>query len=72
MLVKKLFAKEVIDAQGDKVGNIVDMDVDVINGTINYVVISTGFFKKQELKVDKIKNVGDTIILKVNKNEILR
>jgi sporulation protein YlmC with PRC-barrel domain len=70
MLVKKIFTKEIIDSQGDKVGKITDMDVDMSAGTINHVIISTGVFQKREMKLDKIKNIGDTIILKVKKDEI--
>ena len=70
MLVKKIFTKEIIDSQGDKVGKITDMDVDMSAGTINHVIISTGVFQKREMKLDKIKNIGDTIILNVKKDEI--
>lgn len=70
MLVKKIFTKEIIDSQGDKVGKITDMDVDMNNGTINHVILSTGVFSKREMKLDKIKNIGDTIILKVKKDDI--
>ena len=70
MLVKKIFTKEIIDSQGDKVGKIADIDVDMSNGTINFVVLSTGVFAKREMKLDKIKTIGDTIILNVKKDEI--
>jgi sporulation protein YlmC with PRC-barrel domain len=70
MLVKKIFSKEIIDSQGDRVGKIVDMDVDMSKGTINHVILSTGVFAKREMKLDKIKNIGDTIILNVKKDEI--
>lgn len=70
MLVKKLFTKEIIDSQGDKVGKIADIDVDMINGTVNFVVLSTGVFAKREMKLDKIKTIGDTIILNVKREEV--
>ena len=70
MLVKKLFTKEIIDSQGDKVGKIADMDVDMSNGTVNFVILATGVFAKREMKLDKIKTIGDTIILNVKKEEI--
>lgn len=70
MLVKKIFTKEIIDSVGDKVGKIADIDVDMSNGTVNFVVLSTGVFAKREMKLDKIKTIGDTIILKVKKEEI--
>jgi sporulation protein YlmC with PRC-barrel domain len=70
MLVKKVFAREVIDSVGNRAGRIVDMDVDMAAGTIHHVVLSTGLFKTREMKLDKIKNVGDTIILKIKREEI--
>ena len=51
MNVKKLFSKDVIDTEGNKVGKITDMDIDMERGVINYVVVSTGFLKKSEIKI---------------------
>jgi len=68
MLVKNLFSREVIDDRGDKVGKVTDMDVDMKAGVINYIVISTGFMNKRDVRLDKIKSVGDTVILNVKKD----
>ncbi len=70
MNVKKLFSKDVIDTEGNKVGKITDMDIDMERGVINYVVVSTGFLKKSEMQIDKIKSIGDTILLKIGKDEL--
>jgi sporulation protein YlmC with PRC-barrel domain len=70
MLVKKIFTREIIDSEGDRVGKIVDIDVDMSKGTINHVIISTGVFQKRDMKLDKIKKIGDTIILNVKKDDI--
>jgi len=70
MLVKKIFTKEIIDSQGDKVGKIADIDVNMSSGTVNFMILSTGVFAKREMKLDKIKTIGDTIILNVKKEEI--
>jgi len=70
MLVKNLFSREVIDDRGDKVGKVTDMDVDMKAGVINYIVISTGFMNKRDVRLDKIKSVGDTVILNVKKDAL--
>ena len=70
MLVKDVFSRDVIDEMGMKVGKISDMEVDMTKGTIQHVVISMGLFKKKEMKLDKIKNIGDTIILNIKKDNL--
>lgn len=70
MLTKDLFARKIIDEQGNRVGRIADMDIDINNGTINYLVISTGFLSKKKIKLDQIKSVGDEIILNIRKNTL--
>jgi len=70
MLVKDIFAKEVIDSLGNRVGKISDMDVDISKGIIRHAVLSTGMLKKKDLKLDKIKNIGDTVILNCSKEDI--
>jgi hypothetical protein len=39
-------------------------------GVINYLIVSTGFLKKSEMQIDKIKSIGDTILLKIGKDEL--
>ncbi len=70
MKVKKIFSKEVIDTRGNRVGRITDMDVDMDKGVINHITVSTGFFSKHDMKLDKIQSIGDTIILKIRKEEL--
>lgn len=70
MNVKKLFSKDVIDTEGNKVGKITDVDIDMARGVINYLIVSTGFLKKSEMQIDKIKSIGDTILLKIGKDEL--
>lgn len=70
MNVKNLFKKDVIDVDGNKVGKISDMDVEMEKGVINYLILSTGFMKKSEIKINKIKSIGDTILLNIHKDEL--
>jgi sporulation protein YlmC with PRC-barrel domain len=70
MNVKNLFKKDVIDADGNKVGKISDMDIEMEKGVINYLILSTGFMKKSEIKINKIKSIGDTILLNIHKDEL--
>jgi sporulation protein YlmC with PRC-barrel domain len=70
MLVKKLIGKEVIGSQGDKIGKIADIEIDILSAKINYAVIAAGFNTKYKIKMDDIVTVGDTVILRLNLNDL--
>ncbi len=70
MNAKKLFNKEVIDAQGNNIGRVTDIDVDMVNSAINHVIVAAGLTKKYEIKLDKIMTIGDKVILKIQKDEL--
>ena len=70
MNARKLFNKEVIDAQGNKVGRVDDIDVDMVNGAINHIIVAAGLLKKYEIKLDKIMTIGDKVILKIQRDEL--
>jgi sporulation protein YlmC with PRC-barrel domain len=70
MNAKRLFNKEVIDAQGNKIGRVEDIDVDMVNGVTNHVIVSAGLMKKYEIKLDKIMTIGDKVILKIQRDEL--
>jgi sporulation protein YlmC with PRC-barrel domain len=66
MLVKKLLGKEVIGSDGDKIGKVTDMDLDLFSGKIKYIVISAGIGKKYKIKLDDVVTTGDTMIIRLN------
>lgn len=70
MLVKKLIGKEVIGSQGDKIGKISDIDIDILSAKVKYAVISSGFNNKYKIKMDDIVTVGDTVILRLTQDDL--
>ena len=70
MLFSEISRKEVLDVNANKVGNFVDVDLDVAQGTIKFFMVKTGTFKKISLTPDKIDKIGQKIILKVTKSEV--
>jgi sporulation protein YlmC with PRC-barrel domain len=70
MNAKRLFNKEVIDAQGNNIGRVADIDVDMVNGVINHIIVAAGLTKKYAIKLDKIMTIGDKVILKIQRDEL--
>ena len=70
MEAKKLFSKEVIDVEGNKVGKIADIDVDMTSGTLKHIVLSAGLTKKYMIDLNQISTIGDRVILKVKKDDL--
>jgi sporulation protein YlmC with PRC-barrel domain len=70
MNARKLFNKEVIDAQGNNIGKVADINVDMVNGVVNHIIVAAGLIKKYEIKLDKIMTIGDKVILKIQRNEL--
>ena len=63
--------KDVVNMKnGNRLGNIIDIDIDMISGNINKVIIYNkksifSVFKQEELEISwsSIKKVGDDVIL---------
>jgi len=70
MLLSDLTKKEVIDVKANKVGMIVDVDLNVTQGTVAHYLLRTGVFKKVPLKAEQIEKIGEKVILKVTGDEI--
>ena len=70
MDAKKLFSKEVLDAQGNKIGKIADIDVDMALGVVNHIVVTAGLTKKHKVKLHQIMTIGDKVILNVKRDEL--
>jgi sporulation protein YlmC with PRC-barrel domain len=70
MLVKKLIGKEVISAHGDKLGKIADIEIDLLSSKVKSAVISAGFNTKYKIKLDDIVTIGDTVILRLNADDL--
>jgi len=70
MLTKKLIGKEVIGNHGDKLGKIADFDIDILSSKVKHAVITAGFNTKYKIKLDDIVTVGDTIIIRLNLDDL--
>lgn len=70
MLVKKLIGKEVISSHGDKIGKIADFDIDVLSSRVKSAVINAGFNTKYKIKLDDIVTIGDTVIIRLNAEDL--
>ena len=70
MLASDLEKKEVIDVKANRVGMIIDVDLNVTQGTVAHYVLRTGVFKKVSLTPDRIEKVGEKVILKITKDEV--
>jgi len=64
MKAKRLLGKEVLDVCGNRIGKAVDLDIDIVSGTINHIVVKKRLNKRHEIKPDDIATIGDAIILR--------
>ena len=62
MKTKELFGKEVLDADANRIGKVVDLDFDIQQGIIEHLVVKTGLTKKYDISLDKADKSGDSII----------
>jgi sporulation protein YlmC with PRC-barrel domain len=72
MNAKKLFNKEVLDTQGFTVGRVDDICVNMEKGAVDCIIVKAGLMKKYDVKLDKIMTIGDKIILKIKKDELVQ
>ena len=70
MYTNTLFGKEVLGPDANRIGKVVDIDVDLLEGIVNHLVIKAGLIKKYVVCLDKIDKIGDRIILKVRTDEL--
>ncbi len=70
MKTSELFGKEVLDSNANRVGKVADIDFDLSQGVIHYLIIKAGFTKKFTIPLSSIDKIGDKIILKVKEEEL--
>ena len=71
MLIRSVMRKEVLDKNANKIGLVVDIDFNFLLWTINYMVVRMSIIKKINVGVEKIDKIGDKVILKVAKDELV-
>ncbi len=72
MLISNVIRKEVLDKNVNKIGLVVDIDFNFPLWTINYLVVRMGMIKKINVGIEKIDKIGDKVILKVAKDDLVK
>ncbi len=70
MLISDLSKKEVLDSRANKVGYIIDVDLNVTQGTVSHYILRTGVLKKVPLMPDRVDKVGEKVLLKITRDEV--
>jgi sporulation protein YlmC with PRC-barrel domain len=70
MKTNEFFGKEVLDADANRIGKVADIDVDLLKGVVNHMVVRAGLTKKFNISLDKIEKVGDKVILRIRANDL--
>ena len=70
MKAKKLFGKEIIDADAKVVGKIVDVELDVSDASIRSILVKSGLGKKLSIPPQDIEKIGDKVVLKIAKDKL--
>jgi len=70
MYTHELFGKEVLDVNANGIGKVNDIDVDLLQGVVNHMIVKAGLTKKYVVSLDMIEKIGDRIVLKIGEGEI--
>jgi sporulation protein YlmC with PRC-barrel domain len=70
MHISELFGKQVLDKNGNKVGKVADIDINLPQWTVNRIILKIGIIKRLPIGMDIIDKVGDNIILKITRGEL--
>ncbi|MDD5038738.1 MAG: PRC-barrel domain-containing protein [Dehalococcoidales bacterium] len=70
MHTSELLGKQVMDKNGNNVGKVVDIDINLPQWTITHMMLKTGIIKKLSIGIDMIDKIGDKIILKITRDEL--
>lgn len=62
---------KVYDKDAIEIGKINDLEIDPTSFTIEQVYIKSGMTKKKGISPDDIDRIGDTVILKIAKDELV-
>jgi len=67
---KELLGKEVLDANANVVGKVVDIHLDMDKATVLNIVLKTGLVKKSYVLPRDIEKIGDKIVLRITGEEL--
>jgi len=71
MYISLIIGKGVLDKNANTVGKVTDIDINFPQWTVNHLVVKTSFFKKLIIGVEKIDKIGDKVMLKGAKDELV-
>jgi len=72
MHTSEIIGKGVLDKDANTVGKVTNIEFNMPTWTINHLIVKMGLIKKLNIGVEKIDKVGDKVMLKVTKDELLR
>jgi len=72
MRASEMIGKGVLDKNANSVGSVVDIEVSFPQWSINHIVVRVGLIKKLTVGIDKIDKIGDKVILKLTKDELMK
>ena len=71
MHAKDLSGKDIVDAKGDKIGEVDDVEIDVMNKMVTGLIAKEGTIssklgmgKEKMISMDMVDTIGDKVILK--------
>jgi len=70
MNTSELFGKEVLDVNAKGVGKVVDIDIDMVQGVVNHMIVKTGLTKKYIISLNQVEKIGDKVILGIREDEL--
>lgn len=70
MKVKDFIGKKVYDRNAIEVGKISDLEIDTTSFTLEKVFIKSGMTKQYTVSPQNLDRIGDTVILKVRKEDL--
>lgn len=70
MRTSELLRKLVLDKNGNNVGKVVDIDINLPVWSVSQITVKTGMIKTMPIGIDMIDKVGDKVILKITRDEL--
>jgi sporulation protein YlmC with PRC-barrel domain len=70
MRTSELLRKQVLDKNGNNVGKVVDIDINLPQWSVSQITVKIGMMKTMPIGIDMIDKVGDKVILKTTRDEL--
>ena len=70
MYSSELLRKRVLDKNGNNMGRVEDVNINLPQWTIDHIILRRNLIKTVTISLDVIDKVGDRIILKITRDEL--